>query len=94
VSQHIYKSQSNNVHRAADYVMSVLQSPQSRELLQATKGAGGIVASTLGKIVPAFGSREQTISDSSSCFFISGTERPKCCLLSFWSNIPQIHSLL
>jgi hypothetical protein len=94
VSQHIYKSQSNNVHSAADHVTSVLQSPQSRELLQATKGAGGIVASTLGKIVPAFGSREQTIANSPSCFFISGTERPKCCLLSFWSNIPQIQSLL
>ena len=35
-----YKSQSHNVHRAAGHVTSVLQSPQSRELLQATKGAG------------------------------------------------------
>jgi hypothetical protein len=33
-------SQSHNVHRAAGHVTSMLQSPQSRELLQATKGSG------------------------------------------------------
>ena len=40
VSQHIYKSQSHNVHRAAGHVTSVLQSSQSRELLRPPKEPG------------------------------------------------------